>query len=217
MGVEVQTGVRPKAGQRRERKEIDGVLYLRCWGVFHDGDWLRSDRFHKNNKYFTTLCKECHRYKYVHDHGFSRSQRLDEVRKWIWEIVNRCGGFNTAARTLGISSPTLYRWLGRYKGYDNKWIRRESVVKILTTLAGLRDGSIAPVPPPKTPNKKSFKKFRYGCAGCGCELELITPGCETCRDREQKRNQIKRTDPEIQRKKWRDAKRSKRGKLQTVK
>lgn len=206
-------GVKPKPGQRRERKHQDGVLYLRCFGVFHDGDWLHFDRFQQRSEnQFSTLCKECRAYKDAHDRGYSRMQRLELVRKWIYEIVHRCGGYRAAARTLGISYPTLFRWLGRYSGYEQRWIRRDSVRLILTTLAGLRSGEITPV----KAKHNGGRKYRYGCAGCGCDLELITPGCETCRDRDVRRKFDAKQDREMLRKKWREQQRARRERLKLV-
>lgn len=170
---------KPGVGQRRERRTENGVLLLRCWGAFHDGDWMNADRFFKRGGTYSTLCKECHQYKYIHDRGYEPSMRLEEVRKWIWEIVHRCGSMSAAARTLGISSPTLFRWLGRYKGYEQKWIQRNSVRRVIETLAGLRAGTIEP----QRSKKNGGKVYKYGCRGCGGPLDSETPGCSTCWER----------------------------------
>lgn len=184
---------RPAPGQRRERRVEDGILLLRCWGSFHDGDWLHSDRFYRRKGkgiygHFSTLCKECTQYKATHDRGGEPYMRLELVRKWIWEIVHRCGGMNAAARTIGITSPTLYRWLGRYKGYDQRWIERESVRRVLETLGGLRDGSIEP----QRPKKNGGKIYKHGCRSCGIDLAEYTPGCKTCAEREYRRDRRSR-------------------------
>jgi hypothetical protein len=128
---------KPKPGQRREKKYSGNELLLRCWGPFHDGDWLHNSRFYGNGKYRSTLCKECHRYKYARDER-GPQKRLEEVRKWVCEVVYRCGGINNAARVLGVSKSTVLRWLGRYKGFEQKRIEHDSVRLILETLAELR-------------------------------------------------------------------------------
>lgn len=170
-----------KPGHRRERKMLGETLYLRCWGTFHDGEWLRVDRFHIRASGYSTYCKECHAYQQAKARGGDGTVRLELVRKWLWEIVNRCGGFNTAARTIGVSKPTIYRWLGRYKGYENKRITRKSVQRILETLGDLRAGTLHPKVTALTKTRK--KTFRYGCSGCGRPLDEKTPGCSTCYER----------------------------------
>jgi len=174
---------KPTPGQRRERKLLGETLYLRCWGAFHDGDWLRHDRFNKKGTGFKTLCKECSAYKQAKDRGGSGAVRLELVRKWLWEVVHRCGGINAAARTLGISSPTIYRWLGRYKGYENKRVYRKSVQRILETLGGLRNGTVTPDIRTYNNIHNRKEKYKYGCTGCGRPLEETTPGCTTCWER----------------------------------
>ena len=175
----------PGRGQRRERNTIDGVLHLRCYGAFHgNGEWLRSDRFRSRGiNSFDQLCRECAAYKSAHDRGYDRRSRLDLVRKWVWEIVHRCGGINAAARTLGVSHVTVLRWLGRSKGYEQRWIRRSSVQHVLEVLADLRSGAIQP----SIGSRNGYKTFHHGCRGCGCPLDLYTPGCGTCVDRQYKR------------------------------
>lgn len=205
--------VRPKPGQRRERKYEGQVLYLRCFGSFHDGEWLRSDRFGQNSKgHFSTLCRECRQYYYVKKRGGNGEVKLAEVRKWLEEVVARCGTIAGAARTLGVSHPTIFRWLGRYKGYEQKRINRKSVKRILDTLGGLRNGTITPV----TTKINHGRKYKYGCAGCGCRLEQYTPGCKTCKNRRTKITWQNKQDREILRKKWRDERRKRVERLTTA-
>jgi hypothetical protein len=193
--------VRPKPGQRRERKQVGQALYLRCYGSFHDGEWLSSDRFGKNSKgYFSTLCRECRQYYYVKKRGGNGEVKLTTVRKWLEEVVARCGTISGAARTMGVSQPTIFRWLGRYKGYEQQRINRKSVKLILETLGGLRNGTITP-----SPTKINHgRKFKYGCTGCGCKLEQYTPGCKICRNRRQRKAWSNKQDREIIRATWRE-------------
>jgi len=125
------------------------------------------------------MCKECHSYHYVHERGYEPYLRLEEVRKWVWEVIHRSGGMNAAARTLGISPTTLYRWLGRYKGNDQKKIRRESVRHVLEVLAQLRAGTLKPAPP----KKAGGRSYKYGCSACGVDVDEHTPGCSVCWER----------------------------------
>jgi hypothetical protein len=193
--------VRPRPGQRRERKREGQALYLRCFGAFHDGEWLSSDRFGQNSKgHFSTLCRECRQYYYVKKRGGNGEVKLSTVRKWLEEVVARCGTISGAARTMGVNQPTIFRWLGRYKGYEQKRINRKSVKLILDTLGGLRNGTITPAP-----TKISHgRKYKYGCTGCGCKLEQFTPGCKTCRDRRTRKAYNRKQDPEIMRATWRE-------------
>lgn len=171
-------------GQRRERKVEGQTLFLKCWGTFHDGEWLRHNRFHKRRAdTYSTFCKECSAYQQAKARGGDGAVRLDLVRKWLWEVVSRCGGTNSAARTLGVSSPTIYRWLGRYKGYENKRIYRKSVQRILETLGGLRDGTVTPDIRTYNGAHTRRKRFRYGCPGCGQPREENTLGCLSCWER----------------------------------
>lgn len=186
------------------------VLYLRCFGAFHDGEWLSSDRYGRNSKgHYSTLCRECRQYYYVKKRGGNGEVKLATVRKWIEEVVARCGTYSGAARTLGVSQPMIFRWLGRYKGYEQKRINRKSVKLILDTLAGLRNGTITPAPT----RINHGRKFKYGCSGCGCSLEQKTPGCDTCSDRFTRRAYNAKQDPEILRKQWRQAHREKKARL----
>lgn len=174
-------------GHRRERDYLaDGTLLLRCWGSFHDGDWLNSDRFFYNTRtnIFSTHCKECHTYRSTHDRGLEPLMRLELVRKWIYEIVHICDGYNAAARTLQVPQPTLYRWLGRYTGYEQRWIRRDSVRRIIEVLAALRAGDLEPA----SRGKNGGRRYKHGCIACGTPLDLYTPACSTCNDRRLKRS-----------------------------
>lgn len=201
----VKPGERPKPGQRREKKHEHGILYLRCFGTFHDGEWLSSDRFTKTKDGHVTLCRECRRYYYLKRRGAEDLVKLAEVRKWLEEVVARCGTIRGAARTMGVTTGTVLKWLGRYKGYEQRRIKRDSVKLILETLGGLRNGSITPVPT----NTNHGRRYVYGCAGCGIvepeDTPRYTPGCKTCEDRRIGRRRREEADPEIQRQQWRAA------------
>lgn len=173
------------SGYRRERKTVGETLYLKCNGAFHDDEWLPHYAFRwiPSRNIYQTHCIECNLYYQAKRKGSNGTVKLELVRKWLWEVINRCGSIHAAARTMGVSHTVLFRWLGRYKGYEYKRIKRDNVKIILATLRGLRDGSIQPA----VAKKKGGRKFKYGCVGCGGPIEGETLGCVACRDRRYKR------------------------------
>lgn len=175
---------------KRESKIEDGVLYLRCNGPFHDNEWVEATRFYFRKQYnsYRGSCRECESYKRAQQLGVPTQVKLEIIRKWLWEISNRCGGFRGAARVLGVHPITVERWLGRKRGYEQRKILYRNAKLILETLAHLRDGTLEPI----KVNGTTRRTFKIGCKGCGRPLDEETPGCKICQARRLRKASRKR-------------------------
>lgn len=182
------------SGKRREKMWIGGMLHLRCWCEEHQGRWLPEEDFTLTRYRVSTgeerrirkarCAKACAREEGERrrpDKKHRGKVPLSRVQPWIWQVVHLCGGFNAAARTFGVSPPTIYRWLQRYNMYsNNKYVYAETAALILGTLRGIRLGEVEVQ---KNPRPDAKVNYRYGCVGCGGPLELYSPGCKTCWER----------------------------------
>ena len=185
------------AAPRRERRVNSlGVTELRCFCETHKGKWLAEDCFGKTTYRIKSgerrpikqaYCREYYRINRQRIRNPNRQNPgtvpISSIKSYLERIVVICGSYNAAARTLGISTTTIYRWLGRSNCYRNKNIYKTSVHLILVTLKGLESGEIKPA----VSSKRSGRIFQHGCRGCGTELHNYTVGCKACDDRRRKR------------------------------
>lgn len=182
---------------RDKRINEMGITELRCFCDRHSGMWLPEDSFGftrylvrstgERKPIKLARCKE----SYMLDRRKRRDPckvnagrlPISQIRPYIERIIVICGGYNAAARTIGVSQPTIYKWMGRYSGYKFRYIYKTSAEKILVTLVGLQDGTIQPA----IANKIGGRVFKYGCRSCGADLDNYTVGCHSCTTRRDKR------------------------------
>lgn len=186
------------AAPRRDRRTNElGVAELRCFCERHQGSWLTEDLF-GSTRYLVRSTGErkpiklayCKEY-YMLDRRIRRDPcrvnagrlPMSQIKPYLERVIIICGGYNVAARTIGVSNPTIYKWMGRYSGYKFRFMYKTSAERILTTLAGLEDGSIKPA----VAKKVGGRVFKYGCRSCGIDQEEYTVGCDSCTTRRDKR------------------------------
>lgn len=133
---------------RRPRQVRHGIDCLQCHCDIHEGKWLPEEAFGwyraGERRYRRTLCREGYalyhakrRFPDKELHGWIPASY---VRRWVLELVHHCGGYNAAARYLGVRGPSVLRWAGRTKHGKLKWVQRQTAARILQAVYEVRHG-----------------------------------------------------------------------------
>jgi len=130
---------------RRKWKVRAGLPYMLCQSPFHVGHRLKpvtdfGIQFSRGSYYLKTSCKDCMIiYGRMRRNGNSKGYvSLYQVRPYLVEIVEICGGAKSAAKEIGVTSTNIYRWLGNYSYERQKFIQSRSADRIITTLYNLK-------------------------------------------------------------------------------